>query len=464
MTQSGESTSMNADAMLGMADGLSGLVDSIVQRHVAGLETRIANLESQLRERSVSALPRKAATQKTVPIDVALSPNIRFDVTSAQKKPSAANDGQHDVIDAPLEAEQEQLLPTFHLAVVHFTLNPDYPVRRRVAWFCLAFALLLTQVICLTGVWVHTHAPPCRAVGDCDEGWFCNREFEIMSGGVVLPGRCVSCSSTSCNFSAASVSGTSNATFFCSTSPENELCQQCYNQEVFGDVWDQTDSSTQSLRRLRLMRASDWLAYVLAAVVVSLDVVKEACDIMACKLVQRSRSNRPMTNLSVSILTMMRHLVSIEVVLNVNCIVIFMGSTALEIFFNTLALMFIMQIDETIFDTFLRNGVCMEMESSPILCIDRDLTQRYMTRTKSAFVVVYPLIMLGHVVHFYLSQGATNGFVVIVTLFLPLLVQARIDLQNPNTCTRNLCKDWLLPCMHGFAAGFAIYCLFGVLL
>eukprot|EP01051_Picozoa_sp_SAG22_P014419 SAG22_NODE_1748_length_3664_cov_10.806171_4_plen_232_part_00 len=161
-----------------------------------------------------------------------------------------------------------------------------------------------------------------------------------------------------------------------------------------------TTSQTYALANVAAMGSGDWVTLVLAAFSIGLAIVGELKDIELC-----STAVRPSTTLSsgwryaLTFLSVLRRFTLLPGMCTcVIALVIFEGSDALNICFNTVALMFMLEIDSTMFHYGLDENTRARVESAGKIELDRAEAQA-LSYTKALHVVlVVAAVVLGTIV------------------------------------------------------------------
>eukprot|EP01044_Picomonas_judraskeda_P005348 COSAG03_NODE_501_length_7408_cov_12.134218_5_plen_379_part_00 len=253
----------------------------------------------------------------------------------------------------------------------------DVDPKRR-AYFvlgCLSVSVLQSMV--MVGVYKGVSEPSCLTYKDCPDGFFCAHYTDRPGADVhsMNLGECTGCLGTSeetrnlgrhtsyCYTPAGEshdvcLKGWSNATEFCALANISEYtngvdgCEACFDPSdpYHGDAWNKGRSEIQKvIDALAIMRGVDYLALVLVSIVVGLYVSSEWSDIKLCEILiaQRSNGDDPKwVKACFSAISSMRQFGFLPLLTaTVVQLVAYRGSTALDICFNGVAIIFILEIE-----------------------------------------------------------------------------------------------------------------------
>lgn len=240
---------------------------------------------------------------------------------------------------------------------------------------CLTVAALQSMV--MLGVYKGISEPSCNTYLDCPDGHYCARytyklAAKVNEGNLGECAGCLSNDAETRNIGRLSehcwippgesdrecLDGWSNATAFCALANLSDYmngidgCEACYDptDPYHGDGWNKGTSEVQKvIDALGLMRGVDYLALCLVSIVVGLYVSNEWADIKLCEILiaQRFNGEDPMwmkaSFLAISSLRQFGFLPLLTA--TVVQLVAHHGSTALEICFNGVAIIFILEIE-----------------------------------------------------------------------------------------------------------------------
>ena len=176
---------------------------------------------------------------------------------------------------------------------------------------------------------------------------------------------------------------------------DSEMCQVCTNRndELITFNGARNDN-------LRLMSISDWAALLLASIIITCGIYAELRDQMLCEFMlaaalQRSTGKGTIPRLLVSILGILRLFAFLPSMLTVVVSLIFLhGGTALQICLNSVAMVFLLELDNMAFTYMLNEDLRKEAEEfahTPVTASDRkviDAMKWYYCSTIPFFIVV----------------------------------------------------------------------------
>lgn len=386
----------------------------------------------------------------------------------------------------------------FHQATVHF-LAADAPEDEAMArWAPLLYAgslaMVFLQATATMGVLVGTIFPTCVTSDQCDAGTYCRvgmfDRCDYCGASTPLPleteGACtfrltpqggeVTAADAACTtrnhaldpnyvgFNSTLVvevctlpyiertgkDGTGYETTFPSTSVAS-WCETCVRND--GTANPLTDLSLLARNR-DAMGLFDDLALILAAFVVAINVVGELKDIELCSMavVHAGDKLSKVWWLALGLLLGLRRWVFLPVLVsNVPMLVLYKGGDALSVCLNTVAILFLCDIDNITFNLALGERVRARVEDAGHVELD-DAEAAALARTKAAHVVLIVAFMLAAV---WVQHSYGRG---LPLLALPLggVVEAFVPGGSAaETAKRGVeaLGTWLLGCV-------AIACLF----
>ena len=280
-------------------------------------------------------------------------------------------------IDATLNVIATREPTSFHQATIYFGLRDDTPPRRKYGFLAISVGIVFLQCFVATGFAVATVYSSCSVNSECGRGHFC------------AWGNCNDC--------------------------ENELencCQtnstECYSNEVEKVKEDMcsacmTDRGFETLENVRKdrvdsMKAQDWITLTLASIVVAFAVFGEIRDAMLCDVTLRDIAKRRKVpcgwRLSFGALNHMRLFVFLpNIVLSIVGLILAEGGNIKEICLNTVAVLFLVEIDNLAFNFGLGEASRMEAEQHCRVSVGaRDL--RSIDVIKALCIITIPLAIL----------------------------------------------------------------------
>lgn len=173
------------------------------------------------------------------------------------------------------------------------------------------------------------------------------------------------------------------------------MCLQggCYSPAQYGDGWNPTKDPDKASQNIAMMRAGDRLAFVLASFVVALEIGAEAYDIVACQRRAQGGGSRPIRATLWLLVALRQYALLPCLAAAVVRLVLFRSTSALDIFFNALAVIFMLQIDDSIFAGLLSEEMRAELEGTAELQLDADAL-KILEKSQLAVVLVYTSVML----------------------------------------------------------------------
>ena len=175
---------------------------------------------------------------------------------------------------------------------------------------------------------------------------------------------------------------------------DSEMCQVCTNRN---DELITADGARND--NLRLMSSSDWAALLLASIIITCGIYAELRDQMLCEFMlaaalQRSTGKGTIPRLLVSILGILRLFAFLPSMLTVVVNLVWLhGGTALQICLNSVAVVFLVELDNMAFTYMLNEDLRKEAEEfahTPVTASDRkviDAVKWYYCSTIPFFIV-----------------------------------------------------------------------------
>ena len=175
---------------------------------------------------------------------------------------------------------------------------------------------------------------------------------------------------------------------------DSEMCQVCTNRN--DELITLEDARNDNVR---LMSSSDWAALLLASIIIACGIYAELRDQMLCEFMlaaalQRSTGKGTIPRLLVSILGILRLFAFLPSMLTVVVnLVLLHGGTALQICLNSVAVVFLVELDNMAFTYMLNEDLRKEAEEfahTPVTASDRkviDAMKWYYCSTIPFFIV-----------------------------------------------------------------------------
>ena len=280
-------------------------------------------------------------------------------------------------IDATLSAIATREPTSFHQATIYFGLRDDTPPRRKYGFLAVSVGIVFLQCFVATGFAVATVHSSCSVTTECSRGQYCawgscnTCDWELRT--------CCATNSTECYSNEVE-------------KVKEDMCSACMTDrgfETIEDVWkDRVDS----------MLAQDWITLTLASIVVAFAVFGEIRDAMLCDVTLRDITKRRKVpcgwRLSFGALNHMRLFVFLpNIVSSIVGLVLAEGGNIKEICLNTVAVLFLVEIDNLSFNFGLGEASRMEAEQHCRVSVGaRDL--RSIDVIKALCLITIPLTIL----------------------------------------------------------------------
>lgn len=251
--------------------------------------------------------------------------------------------------------------------------KPQQHQHAAASWYLLgSFAVVLLQTVVMWGVFAGTAWPSCLDNSDCPQGDYCPESDEVCT-------RCLEQDLT------PKFTNDRNASRFCANIHDDSVfmeeqvdgtsaCETCWSGS---DDWSAIGRSYQGTMQhnAKLMRGCDWLALVLASLSVGLKIASEIRDIVLCQLLveQKLQQQAEKSQLPVpwqeprcaalfALAAVRRFGLLPLMVATVPYLVLWRGSAALDICFNVVAVLFMLDIDNEIYEFWIPERTRREME------------------------------------------------------------------------------------------------------
>ena len=252
-----------------------------------------------------------------------------------------------DTIRATLHHLATREPHSFHQTTIYYGLvRPDTPPRRKYGLLAASIGIVFLQCFVASGLSVGVTMSTCRDNRDCGEGTFCEL------------GICESCESEfkhCCH---------TNSTESCPAWAEKvkePMCANCVTDrgfESFGDI---------ARERVDSMMIQDWLALFLASLVVAFAVFAEMRDALLCSMalqdISRKREVPRGWLFAIRGLNYARYYIMLpNVIVSVVTLVLSDGGRVKDVCLNTVAVLFLLEVDNLAFVHGLGERTRMEAE------------------------------------------------------------------------------------------------------
>lgn len=179
-------------------------------------------------------------------------------------------------------------------------------------------------------------------------------------------------------------------------------CERCTKAETGFSV-DPLTSRVFTRENTLAMQLPDWAALVLSCLLVGLTVVGELKDIDLCRLALRhyqaagAKPGAFWINLLGALCTVRRWFFLPALVSTVPLLVLWRGSDATSICLNTVAMLFLAEIDNIMYRVGLDESIRREVESAARVEL-QDAEREALAKFKTAHLVAIPIMLLSTVV------------------------------------------------------------------
>jgi hypothetical protein len=244
-----------------------------------------------------------------------------------------------------------------HQATSTICLSDESAPRRKARFLLASFVVVGLQLMVACGILIAALSTACVENSQCAAGWFCTPPTDTEN-----PQRCARCQ----------IAG-QNATAFCNRNADHPRCEVpvpgtvrdgrtaaweggCWDPINNGDAWLGDSFEEDVTKAVDAMKISDWLALLFAGSIASLSLAGELREIKLCQISGRAwkaGSHRAVRN-SLWCLSAVRQfglLPALAAILP--NLVLERGSNVLDICFNTLAVLFLLDADNLVFTQFL---------------------------------------------------------------------------------------------------------------
>ncbi len=280
-------------------------------------------------------------------------------------------------IDATLSAIATREPTSFHQATIYFGLRDDTPPRRKYGFLAISVGIVFLQCFVATGFSVATVHSSCSVNSECGRGLYC------------AWGNCNDC------YDELEVCCQTNSTECYSNEVEKvkeDMCSACMTDGGFETI--------ENVRKERIhsMMAQDWITLTLASIVVAFAVFGEIRDAMLCDVTLRDIAKRRKVpcgwRLSFGALNHMRLFVFLpNIVSSIVGLILAEGGNIKEICLNTVAVLFLVEIDNLAFNFGLGEESRMEAEQHCRVSIGAQ-DSRSIDVIKALCIITIPLAIL----------------------------------------------------------------------
>ena len=273
---------------------------------------------------------------------------------------------------ATLHALASKAPNSYHQATIYFGLvSETASTATKLSMLALSFALAFLQCAVAGGLTFGTHYTTCNDHSDCVAGYWC-----------APTGYCDACERA--DLCARNVTSA------------DTMCHACTNAEGAFVTFEQA-----IVDRIDAMRRGDWMALLLASIVIACGVFGEVRDTMLCEVAVaaiRERSGAPRGwRVAIALLNMLRLFGFLPCILAaVIALVHFRGASTLAICLNSVAVLFLAELDNLAFSHGLNEKARMEAEEFGRVSVTGE-DSRLIDAVKLVCVLTIPAVLLGGV-------------------------------------------------------------------
>ena len=264
---------------------------------------------------------------------------------------------------------------SFHQTTIYYGLmRQDTPPRRKYGLLAASIGIVFLQCFVATGLALGVNLSSCSEHADCTLGTWC--EKGLCEWCLSHNEHCCRANSKSCQW------GEKETQDMCSA------CTTSNGFETFGDF---------ARERVDSMMLQDWLALGLASLVVAFAVFVEMRDCLLCekslRVIAKRREVPRGWRFAIRGLNMARYYILLpNVILSVVMLVLNDGGNVKNVCLNTVAVLFLLEVDNLAFLHGLGERTRMEAEEQRVRVTDDDLET--IDAVKLACVLAIPGVVL----------------------------------------------------------------------
>ena len=332
-----------------------------------------------------------------------------------------------DAIRATLHHLATREPHSFHQTTIYYGLErQDTPPRRKYGLLAASIGIVFLQCFVASGLSVGVSMSTCRDNQDCGEGTYC--ELGICESCDVRWNHCCHTNSTEkCYWDDKGSQG---------EKARQAMCDNCVTDRGFeshGDVArDRVDS----------MMLQDWLTLFLASIVISFAIFAEIRDLTLCEIALRDISERREVSrgwrFAIGGLNFARcYIILPNVISSVMELVLNDGGRVKEVCLNTVAVLFLLEVDDLAFLHGLGERTRMEAEENARVRVTEDDLQT-INAVKFVCVVTIPGVVFAGLLggrHVWSRWAGVFGFLIaplpsIIIVFLQRVKASRHKLKG----------------------------------
>ena len=312
----------------------------------------------------------------------------------AARKVSPATEGTKDLEAEDTKAEAAPLGPmphaptlhhlatrephSFHQTTIYYGLvRPDTPPRRKYGLLAASIGIVILQCLVATGLSLGVSLSTCTDNKDCGSGTFCDGGLCEWCLHIYKNDCCQTNSTESC---------------WWDEEESQNMCSKCITDEGFEAYKDVVQE------RVGSMMVQDWLALLLASIVVSFAVFAEMRDAIICSMTLRDISQKREVprgwRFAIRGLNFARYYIMLpNVIVSVVMLVLNDGGDVKNVCLNTVAVLFLLEVDNQAYRHGLGERTRMEAEEYAGACVTDDDTT-FINTAKFVCVLAIPGVIL----------------------------------------------------------------------
>lgn len=208
-------------------------------------------------------------------------------------------------------------------------------------WILLGGFIVVIQTLCMMSVLSSPVTGPCGESSDCPwDGQWCTE-------GSTTFGTCAFCENM------PALVGHSNATEFCTDQPAHPACRVCHNISV-GDAWRPSLRGKHVESIIARTNLEDYISLAFASFLMAMEITNEIDDVMTCFMLMSHVRITLHARLTLSLLNTVRLYILLPLVLfSAPNLALWSGSNSLAIFGNSLAVLFMLEVDDAFVANFI---------------------------------------------------------------------------------------------------------------
>ena len=361
-------------------------------------------------------------------------------------------------IDATLKAIATREPTSFHQATIYYGLErQDTPPRRKYGMLATSIGIVFLQCFVATGLGQGVTLSTCSEHSDCSRGTFCDEG--ICDWCWLRHKPC--CRSNSTDYSERQGQAAADGSISCKLDEKDKesVCATCTTSRGWETFQDVVRSRVDS------MLVQDWITLLLASIVVAFAVFAEIRDCMLCEIALREISKRREVprgwRYAIRGLNFARYFLLLpSIVMSVVALVHNDGGAVKHVCLNTVAVLFLLEIDNMAFSHGLGERTRMEAEEhvhSGARVTEDDL--QTMGLVKLICVVLIPCAIFGGVCGYGMNASDPDSCGI---LLAPIPAIVVVFVQRMKASGLKL-KEACCGIVWGFAQWF-LYIVWAILL